>query len=32
LRNALDVHPLHELIAKRVDVVHVLVGEQRAVR
>jgi hypothetical protein len=32
LRHALDVHLLHELVAKRVDVGHVLVGEQLAVR
>jgi hypothetical protein len=32
LRSGLDVHPLDELIAERVDMVHLLVGKQRAVR
>jgi hypothetical protein len=31
LWSGLDVHPLDELIAKRIDVMQVLVGEQRAV-
>jgi hypothetical protein len=28
LWNGLDVHPLDEVTAKRIDVMHVLVGEQ----